>query len=47
MGGGTDGGRGGGAFVLTYNRSWRLEKLRYQSPLEARRSFLPPALFAA
>jgi putative transposase len=35
------------AFVLTYNRSWRLEKLRYQSPLEARRSFLPPALFAA
>ena len=23
------------------------EKLRYQSPLEARRSFLPPALLAA
>jgi putative transposase len=35
------------AFVLTYNRSWRLEKLRYQSPLEARHSFLPPALLAA
>ena len=35
------------AFVTTYNREWRLEKLRYQSPLEARRSFLPPALLAA
>ena len=35
------------AFVLIYNRSWRFEKLRYQSPLEARRSFLPPALLAA
>ena len=35
------------AFVTTYNREWRLEKLRYQSPLEARRSFLLPALLAA
>jgi transposase InsO family protein len=35
------------AFVTTYNREWRLEKLRYQSPLEARRSFQPPSLLAA
>lgn len=26
-------------FVETYNREWRLEKLRYQSPLEARRAY--------
>jgi len=26
-------------FVATYNREWRLEKLRYQSPLEARRAY--------
>jgi putative transposase len=25
------------AFALLYNREWRLEKLRYRSPLEARR----------
>ncbi len=35
------------AFVIVYNRDWRLEKLRYQSPLEARRSFLPPSFLAA
>jgi len=27
------------AFVETYNREWRLEKLRYRSPLEARRDY--------
>jgi hypothetical protein len=28
------------AFANLYNREWRLEKLRYRSPLEARR-YLP------
>ena len=34
-------------FVATYNREWRLEKLRYQSPLEARLAYQPPKLLAA
>ncbi len=35
------------AFVITYNREWRLEKLRFQSPLGTRHSFQPPSLLAA
>ena len=35
------------AFVTTYNREWRLEKLRYKSPLEARRDYHPATLLAA
>ena len=35
------------AFVTTYNREWRLEKLRYKSPLEARRDYQPVSLLAA
>ena len=35
------------AFVTTYNREWRLEKLRYKSPLEARRDYQPATLLAA
>jgi transposase InsO family protein len=27
------------AFIPTYNQHWRFEKLRYQSPLEARLAF--------
>ena len=34
-------------FVATYNRAWRLEKLRYKSPLEARRDYQPSTLLAA
>ena len=34
-------------FVDTYNREWRLEKLRYQRPLGARRAFHPTKLLAA
>jgi len=34
-------------FVDTYNREWRLEKLCYKSPLEARRDFQPAKLLAA
>jgi putative transposase len=34
-------------FVETYNREWRLEKLAYKSPLEARRDFHPSSLLAA
>jgi transposase InsO family protein len=34
------------AFVTTYNREWRLEKLRYKSPLEARRDYQPATLSA-
>ena len=35
------------AFVITYNREWRLEKLHYKSPLEARLAFQPSSLLAA
>jgi transposase InsO family protein len=35
------------AFVRTYNRAWRLEKLRYKSPLEARRDYQPASPLAA
>ena len=35
------------AFVATYNREWRLEKLRYKSPLEARLAYQPSSLLAA
>ena len=35
------------AFVATYNREWRLEKLHYKSPLEARLAYHPAALLAA
>jgi len=34
-------------FVELYNREWRLEKLDYKSPLEARRDFQPATLLAA
>jgi transposase InsO family protein len=34
-------------FVETYNRDWRLEKLRYQSPLEARRNYQLTTTLAA
>jgi len=34
-------------FVDTYNREWRLEKLCYKSPLEARRDFQLSKLLAA
>jgi transposase InsO family protein len=34
-------------FVDTYNREWRLEKLRYKSPLEARRDYQPSSRLAA
>lgn len=34
-------------FVDLYNREWRLEKLGYKSPLEARRDFQPSTLSAA
>ncbi|MCX6939792.1 MAG: integrase core domain-containing protein, partial [Verrucomicrobia bacterium] len=34
-------------FVAIYNREWRLEKLRYKSPIEARRDFLSSNLLAA
>lgn len=34
-------------FVETYNRDWRLEKLRYKSPLEARRDYQPSTQLAA
>lgn len=34
-------------FVTTYNREWRLEKLRYKSPLAARRDYQPATLLAA
>jgi len=33
-------------FCVDYNREWCLEKLRYQSPLEARRAFHPTKLLA-
>ncbi|MBC7367239.1 MAG: DDE-type integrase/transposase/recombinase [Undibacterium sp.] len=35
------------AFVATYNREWRLEKLRYQTPLEARRAHQASSFLAA
>ena len=35
------------AFVATYNRAWRLEKLRYKSPLEARLAYQSASLLAA
>jgi len=35
------------SFVDTYNREWRLEKLCYKSPNEARRDFQPSKLLAA
>ena len=35
------------AFVITYNREWRLEKLRYKNPLDARRDYQPASLSAA
>jgi putative transposase len=35
------------AFVERYNREWRLEKLRYRSPLEARRDYQTSLLLAA
>ena len=35
------------AFVEIYNRDWRLEKLRYKSPLEARRDHQKSTLLAA
>ena len=35
------------AFVILYNRDWRLEKLRYKSPLEARRAHQASNLLAA
>lgn len=35
------------AFVELYNRDWRLEKLRYRSPLEARRDHQQSTLLAA
>ena len=34
-------------FVETYNRAWRLEKLRFKSPLEARRDYQPSTKLAA
>ena len=34
-------------FVATYNRAWRLEKLRFKSPLEARRDYQPTTKLAA
>lgn len=34
-------------FVELYNREWRLEKLGYKSPLEARRDFQPATFLAA
>ena len=34
-------------FVDTYNRQWRLEKLRFKSPLEARLAYQPASLLAA
>ncbi len=34
-------------FVETYNRDWRLEKLRYKSPLDARRDYQPSNQLAA
>lgn len=34
-------------FVETYNRDWRLEKLCYKSPLEARRDYQPSTKLAA
>jgi putative transposase len=35
------------AFVVLYNRDWRLEKLSYKSPLDARRAHQASNLFAA
>lgn len=35
------------SFVLTYNREWRLEKLRYKSPLEARLAYQAAQSLAA
>ena len=35
------------AFAQLYNREWRLEKLRYRSPIEARRDYLHPVPLAA
>lgn len=35
------------AFVATYNQHWRLEKLRFQSPLEARQAFKATSSLAA
>jgi len=35
------------AFADLYNREWRLEKLLYRSPLEARRAYKPTRLLAA
>ena len=35
------------AFVETYNREWRLEKLRYKSPIQARVAYHPPFPLAA
>lgn len=35
------------AFVVTYNRAWRLEKLGYKTPLEARLAAHPSAPLAA
>lgn len=35
------------AFVLIYNREWRLEKLRYKSPLEARHTYQAALSLAA
>jgi len=35
------------AFVELYNREWRLEKLRYRTPLEARRDYQTSILLAA
>ena len=35
------------AFIDTYNREWRFEKLNYQSPLEARRDYQPAKPLAA
>lgn len=35
------------AFVILYNRDWRLEKLLYKSPLEARRAYQKSNLLAA
>ena len=32
---------------LPYNREWRLEKLRYKSPFEARRDYQSSSLLAA
>lgn len=35
------------AFPELYNREWRLEKLRYKSPIEARRDYQKSFLLAA